>query len=58
MIFGKFSRPFGRAMQIPEERGMRVRVKFQFFIVHLVSEKTDVGPELRFAHFNQPPLLL
>ena len=27
MIFGKFSRPFGRAMQIPEESGMQVRVK-------------------------------
>ena len=23
--------------------------------MHLVSEKADVGPELWFAHFNQPP---
>ena len=30
MIFGKFSRPFGRAMQIPEESGMQVRVKIVY----------------------------
>ena len=26
MLFEKLSRPFGRAMQIPEESGMQVRV--------------------------------